>query len=116
MNALLGIGLGATMCYMVEKTVNLIKCCTFTIRKNAQCRGVLYLEGPPVSPVSQWCVQEEEPQRMLFESHEVAAAHLVRMLMRIFVDIEFTGDSMEFEAKFRESRTVALSRQTFPRV
>ena len=76
--------------------------------------GGSFFRGSPVSPVSQWCVQEEEPQRMLFESHEVAAAHLVRMLMRIFVDIEFTGDSMEFEAKFRESRTVALSRQTFP--
>ena len=39
---------------------------------------------------------------MLFESHDVARQHLIQALMAIFVDIEFTGDSMEFEAKFRK--------------
>jgi hypothetical protein len=42
-----------------------------------------------------------DSQRALFETHKVACAHLIRVLMRIFVDIEFTGDSMEFEAKFQ---------------
>ena len=39
----------------------------------------------------------------------MASAHLVRMLTKIFVDIEFTGDSMEFEAKFREFTLLLLS-------
>ena len=71
--------------------------------------GSFFRGSPVLSRGYQWCVQEEEPQQLLFEGHKVATAHLVRMLMRIFVDIEFTGDSMEFEAKFRESHTVALS-------
>lgn len=36
----------------------------------------------------------------MFESHSLACKHLVEALLIIFIDIEFTGDSMEFEAKF----------------
>ena len=32
----------------------------------------------------------------------MANTHLIRVIMTIFVDIEYTGDSMEFEAKFRK--------------
>ena len=46
------------------------------------------------------CVQFLESQRSLFESHSLACKHLVEALLIIFIDIEFTGDSMEFEAKF----------------
>ena len=38
----------------------------------------------------------------------MASAHLIAAVMRIFVDIEYTGDSLEFEAKFREE-TSSLS-------
>ena len=59
----------------------------------------------PITPLSP---KGAELQRSLFEKHKVASAHLIRVLMRIFVDIEYTGDSMEFEAKFRESRSVCV--------
>ena len=39
----------------------------------------------------------------MFESHEVASRHLFEALLKIFIDIEFTGESMEFEDKFRKS-------------
>ena len=54
------------------------------------------------------CVQSSESHKALFEGHEVASAHLIEAVMRIFVDIEYTGDSLEFEAKFREE-TSSLS-------
>jgi ubiquitin conjugation factor E4 A len=69
----------------------------------ANISQLVFLMIPPTnSPTSTGLIpSEEEPQQLLFEGHKVATAHLVRMLMRIFVDIEFTGDSMEFEAKFQ---------------
>lgn len=42
-----------------------------------------------------------ENQKALFESHLLASSHLIEALMTIFVDIEFTGESMEFEDKFQ---------------
>ena len=39
-------------------------------------------------------------QRELFSRHTMAREHLVTALFSIFVDIEHTGDSMEFEDKF----------------
>ena len=36
----------------------------------------------------------------LFSSHHLASKHLVSALLSIFVDIEHTGESMEFEDKF----------------
>ena len=41
-------------------------------------------------------------QRDLFSSHKLASTHLIEALLNIFIDIEFTGESMEFEDKFRE--------------
>ncbi len=41
-------------------------------------------------------------QRALFSSHQLASTHLIEALLNIFIDIEFTGESMEFEDKFRE--------------
>lgn len=38
----------------------------------------------------------------MFGNHQVATDHLLPSLMSIFVDIEFTGESMEFEDKFRK--------------
>jgi len=38
----------------------------------------------------------------LFESHQLASDHLLEAVLKIFIDIEFTGESMEFEDKFRE--------------
>lgn len=43
----------------------------------------------------------DQMQRGVFESHDLASRHLIEALLRIFVDIEFTGESMEFENKFR---------------
>lgn len=42
-----------------------------------------------------------DTQRELFSSHKLASAHLIEALLRIFIDIEFTGESMEFEDKFQ---------------
>jgi ubiquitin conjugation factor E4 A len=39
-------------------------------------------------------------QRVVFESHSFANQHLFTSLLTIFIDIEHTGDSMEFEDKF----------------
>ncbi len=41
-------------------------------------------------------------QKDLFSSHKLASTHLIEALLNIFIDIEFTGESMEFEDKFRE--------------
>lgn len=48
------------------------------------------------------CFQYSDSQREVFASHHVATQHLLPALMTIFIDIEFTGESMEFEDKFRE--------------
>jgi len=37
----------------------------------------------------------------LFESHQLASDHLLEAVLTIFIDIEFTGESMEFEDKFQ---------------
>ncbi|XP_011405143.2 PREDICTED: ubiquitin conjugation factor E4 A-like [Amphimedon queenslandica] len=42
-----------------------------------------------------------DDQRALFEQHEIAIRHLFPSLLMIFIDIEHTGDSMEFEDKFQ---------------
>lgn len=42
-------------------------------------------------------------QRDQFAQHELAKKHLLAALMSIFVDIEHTGESMEFEDKFGRS-------------
>lgn len=39
----------------------------------------------------------------LFSSHHLANKHLIAALMSIFVDIEHTGESMEFEDKFSKN-------------
>lgn len=36
----------------------------------------------------------------LFSKHSMASDHLMAALLSIFVDIEHTGESMEFEDKF----------------
>ncbi len=41
-------------------------------------------------------------QKECFSSHQLARGHLIEALLNIFIDIEFTGESMEFEDKFRE--------------
>lgn len=46
--------------------------------------------------------QYSDSQRQVFADHSVATLHLLPALMTIFIDIEFTGESMEFEDKFRE--------------
>ena len=46
--------------------------------------------------------QYSDSQRQVFADHRVATLHLLPALMTIFIDIEFTGESMEFEDKFRE--------------
>ena len=35
-------------------------------------------------------------------SHSIASRYLFQSLLTIFIDIEHTGDSMEFEDKFRK--------------
>lgn len=35
-----------------------------------------------------------------FLQHEIAQAYLPQALLKLFVDIEFTGHSMQFEQKF----------------
>ena len=60
----------------------------------------------PVLCYSVWftCVsQYSDSQRQVFADHSVATLHLLPALMTIFIDIEFTGESMEFEDKFRTS-------------
>lgn len=47
-------------------------------------------------------MQFSESQRQVFAGHHIAAKHLLPSLMSIFIDIEFTGESMEFEDKFRK--------------
>ena len=47
-------------------------------------------------------MQYSESQHDLFASHSVATEHLLPAIMSIFIDIEFTGESMEFEDKFRK--------------
>ena len=37
-----------------------------------------------------------EGQKVLFENHAIAVRHLFPSLLMIFIDIEHTGDSMEF--------------------
>ena len=46
--------------------------------------------------------QYSDSQRQVFADHSVANVHLIPALMTIFIDIEFTGESMEFEDKFRK--------------
>ncbi|KAL5489656.1 hypothetical protein EMCRGX_G018774 [Ephydatia muelleri] len=36
-----------------------------------------------------------------FYSHDVAKGHLIEALLKVFIDIEFTGQSFQFENKFR---------------
>ena len=43
----------------------------------------------------------------MFANHRFASEHLLQALMSIFIDIEFTGESMEFEDKFSKSSTLA---------
>ena len=47
-------------------------------------------------------LQYSDSQRQVFGDHSVATQHLLPALMAIFIDIEFTGESMEFEDKFRK--------------
>lgn len=47
-------------------------------------------------------LQYSESQRQVFGDHSIATRHLLPALMAIFIDIEFTGESMEFEDKFRK--------------
>ena len=39
-----------------------------------------------------------------FLQHKVAPAYLPQALLQLFVDIEFTGHSMQFEQKFGKSQ------------
>ena len=48
------------------------------------------------------CVQYRESHSDVFASHTCATKYLLPALMSIFIDIEFTGESMEFEDKFRK--------------
>ena len=47
-------------------------------------------------------LQYSESQRQVFGNHSIATQRLLPALMTIFIDIEFTGESMEFEDKFRK--------------
>ncbi len=58
--------------------------------------------------------QFSEAQKKIFESHEVASSHLIEALLEIFIDIEFTGESMEFEDKFRESTCLSVLMSAIP--
>ena len=69
----------------------------------------LSLLSLPLSPFAQF----PDSQRSLFESHKLACEHLVEALLIIFIDIEFTGDSMEFEAKFGKPTSNVNTSQSF---
>ena len=45
-------------------------------------------------------LQDLEFSRLVLDSHSLAKTHLLSSLLSIFIEIEFTGESMEFEDKF----------------
>lgn len=53
-------------------------------------------------------IQDTDIQRDLFSSNNVAREHLVTALLSIFVDIEHTGESMEFEDKFSKDKNLSM--------
>ena len=48
------------------------------------------------------CLQMQRTR--LFEKHLFAHSHLMKALLQVFIDIEFTGHAMQFEQKFSESK------------
>jgi len=45
-------------------------------------------------------VQDLEFSRQVLDTHTLAKTYLLSSLLSIFIEIEFTGESMEFEDKF----------------
>lgn len=68
----------------------------------AKLTQLLSLMIPQEEDETQQTIQPSvEIKKLLFESHPIACGHLVESLLTIFIDIEHTGDSMEFEDKFQ---------------
>ncbi|KAF3783761.1 putative ubiquitin conjugation factor E4 [Nymphaea thermarum] len=68
-----------------------------------------YLRAKMVEVLNCWMRQRSESSAMaaLFEGHQLALQHLVHNLLKLYVDIEFTGSHTQFYDKFNIRHNIA---------